>query len=98
MSTYEHGSQDISDKRATYAAITRLTLWSAVLIGLATFYLSMVFAAGVNWFQALVIVYVISLAIGFGLRRGGSWYATMTGLAVGTAVIGWIVSLISAMM
>ena len=98
MSVYEHGSQDIADKRATYAAITRLTLWTAALIGLAGFYLAMVFAAGVNWFSALLVVYAIGMALGFGLRRGSSWYVTMTGLAVVTAICGWAASLISSMM
>ncbi len=98
MSTYERGAQDIADKRATYAAVTRLTFWSAALLGLSGFYLAMVFAAGVNWLSALVIVYAISMALGFGLRRGGSWYATMTGLAVAVLIIGWAVSLISSMM
>ncbi len=97
MSTYEHGSQDISTHQDTYGAILRLFMWSGVVIGLATLYLSMVFAGGMNWFSSLIIVFVISILIGLVLKRGSAWYAVMAGLTVLTAVIGWGASLIASM-
>ncbi len=98
MSHYDRGTQDISAHQATYASITRLTLWSGALIGFATLYLSLVFAGGMSWMTSLFIVYALSIGIGIFLRRGGAWFATMTGLAVITALIGFAASMISSAM
>ena len=98
MSAYEHGHQDISAHKGTYAAINRLLMWSSVLIGLGTLYLSMVFAGGQNWFSSLIIVYVLSILVGMALKRGGTWYAVMTGVAVLTVIVGWVVTLFASML
>ncbi len=97
MSTYEHGTQDISAHKGTYGAILDLMTWSGVLIGLSTLYLSMVFGGGANWFTSLVIVYVISILTGLLLKRGGAWYGVMTGLGLLTAIVGWATVLIAGM-
>ncbi len=97
MSAYDHGSQDISSHKDTYAAIMEVIFWSGALLGLATLYLSMVFAGGMNWFTSMLIVYGLSILVGLGLKRGGAWYATMTGLAVLTVVLGWATGLIANM-
>jgi hypothetical protein len=98
MSAYEHGSQDISAHQGTYTAILRVMMWSGALIGLATLYLSMVFAGGMSWFTSLIIVYVLSILVGMALKRGGVWYAVMTGIAIVTVLIGWATTLIASML
>ena len=97
MSAYEHGTQDISNHTQTYGAILRLFMWSGVLIGLSTLYISMVFAGGMSWFTSMIIVYGLGLLVGFVLKRGGAWYAVMTGMAVMTTIIGWAATLIASM-
>lgn len=97
MSAYEHGHQDISAHQGTYSAILNVMMWSGVLIGLSTLYLSMVFAGGMNWFSSLIIVYVLSILVGMALKRGGTWYAVMTGVTVLTVIVGWAVTLFASM-
>jgi len=98
MSAYEHGHQDISAQKGTYAAINRLLMWSSALIGLGTLYLAMVFAGGMSWFSSLIIVYVLSLLVGMALKRGNTWYIVMTGVSVVTVIIGWVVTLLASAM
>ncbi len=97
MSAYEHGSQDISGHNDTYASVMRIIFWSSALLGIATLYLSMVFAGGMNWFTSLVVVYGLSILVGLGLKRSSTWYAAMTGVAALTAVLGFVVSLLASM-
>lgn len=96
MSTYERGTQDISDQQKTFTGIMQLTLWSSVLIGLSTLYLTMVFASGLNWFTSLLIVFGLSILIGLGLKKGSSWYVTMAVLTGIITIIGLATSMIAS--
>lgn len=98
MSAYEHGSQDISGHQQTFTSIMQITVWSGALIGFATLYLTMVFAAGQNWFTSLLIVFALSILTGMGLKRSSAWYVTMTVVTVITSIIGFAVSLIAGML
>jgi uncharacterized membrane protein YdcZ (DUF606 family) len=97
MSSYERGAQDLSQHNETYGRIMDVTIWSAGLIGVSVLFFSMVFAAKMAWMPALVISFVAAILAGMVLKRGGAWHATMTGLAILTLILGFVISAIAGM-
>ncbi|MBL4596292.1 MAG: aa3-type cytochrome c oxidase subunit IV [Robiginitomaculum sp.] len=95
MGNYVHGEQDISAQRQTYSHIINITTWSAALLCILVLFFSLVFAAKMAWFPALIISFVTSVVIGMILKLSGAWYGVMIGLSVCTLIVGFAVSLVS---
>ncbi|PHR56962.1 MAG: hypothetical protein COA47_12445 [Robiginitomaculum sp.] len=97
MSNYQHGAQNISQHRETYGRILDITVWSGGLIGVSILFFSMVFAAKIAWFPALIISFVTAILTGMVLKIGSAWYATIVGLAILTLIMGMGISAIAGL-
>lgn len=89
MSTYERGSQNISDHKETFHGIMELFVWSGGFIAMVVLFSTMVFAAKISWFTALIVTMVFGILAGIVLKKGSPWIGTVIGLGIFTFLLGW---------
>lgn len=97
MSTHERGTQDISHHQDTYKLIMDVTVWASALIVVSVLFFTLIFAANFSWLTALIISFLVSVATGMFLKRGGAWYGVMVGLAVFTLITSMAISFIAGL-
>lgn len=97
MSTYEHGSQNISDHEETFRGVMDLFVWSAGFIAMIVLFSTMVFAAKISWLTALAVTFVVGILMGIFLKKGSPWIGTVTGLAVFALLLGWAITALQGM-
>jgi len=74
---YHRGDMNIAEQKRTFSGFMTVTVYASAITALVVFYLTLVFAAGQNWFVSLVGVGVLGILIGLGLKLKGAWYATV---------------------
>jgi len=81
-SNYIHGEMDVDAHKGTFDGFMKWTVYGGAFIALTVILPTLVFAAGVSWFPALIATTVLGFIFGFVLKLKGSWYATLIGLAI----------------
>lgn len=89
---YTRGQMDISEHKKTFDAVMDISVYSGLLIGLAVMYLTLVFAAGGDWFMSLIITAVVGGIGGFFTKQGVLYWTSLAVLAVIAVIAGLLVS------
>ncbi|WP_417498382.1 aa3-type cytochrome c oxidase subunit IV [Maricaulis sp.] len=79
---YTRGEMNIASQKSTFDGFMAITLWSSLLLGLTLFYLTLVFAVGMDWMGSLFGVAIIGVVLGLLTSMKTSWYVTVGGLFV----------------
>lgn len=77
-----HGNMDISDQKATFHGFLMASVWGSGLIAQAVALLTLAFAIGAGWWAGFVAFAVIGVAVGFGFRLSGVYWAVQVALWV----------------
>lgn len=88
---YARGEMDTSEHSRTFSGFIDMSIFSSLVLGVTILYLSLVFAASVNWMGALILCAIAGGAGGFALKRGAAYYGTLVFLGVITVIAGLIV-------
>jgi len=95
-SDYKRGDMEISAQQGTFGGFMGYTVYGGALIALALLFpILTVGGVGLSWFPALVITFIFGVVMGLVLKLKGPWFATITLLAIITAIICLLVSVIS---
>lgn len=97
MSTYERGSQNISNHRETYHDIMEMFVWGGGFIAMIVLFSTMVFAAKMSWLLSLAVTMVLGIIAGIILKKGSPWIGTVIGLGIFTLILGWGISMLQNM-
>ena len=92
---YARGEMDISDHKATYSGVMGVSTTLSLFTGLIVLYLSLVFAANVDWFSSLIVSVIVGGLCGYFLKRGAAYWANLIALAVITVISGFFVGLLA---
>ncbi|MGJ3231851.1 MAG: aa3-type cytochrome c oxidase subunit IV [Oceanicaulis sp.] len=92
---YTRGQMDISEHKKTFDAVMNVSVYSSLLIGLVVIYLTLVFAAGGDWFMSLIITAVVGGIGGFFTKQGVLYWTSLGVLAVIALVAGVIISVLA---
>jgi hypothetical protein len=87
---YTRGQMDISHHKTTYDAVMKVSIFISVLLGLIVLYLTLVFAADMNWITALIVSLIAGGLTGIALKQGARYWASLGLLAVITLISGGI--------
>lgn len=85
---YHHGDMEIREQERTFSGFMHVTVWGSALVIVLVLGLTLAFAVGLPWMVSTAIAAVVGLAIGFFLRMGMGWTATVIGLAILAGVVG----------
>ena len=96
-SHYTIGSMNIDEQKRTFHVFMRVTVWSSGLLAALLMFLTLHFCAGVAWFPALGVAFVLGVATGLALKMKSAWYATVFGLTVLGGAIGVLKIIVQAL-
>jgi hypothetical protein len=95
---YHHGEMNVDEQAATFRGFVRVMVWCCALLAVTLIFLTLHFtAAGMGWFPALGVAFVLGILIGLGLGLKAGWYVTMVGLSLFMGFIGVIAALVAAL-
>ncbi len=95
-SDYKRGDMEIGAQKGTFGGFMDLTVYGGTLIALMLlFAILTVGGVGLSWFPALVATFVVGVVVGIGLKLNATYFATITGLSILTAIICAVVGLIA---
>ncbi|MFP4519299.1 MAG: aa3-type cytochrome c oxidase subunit IV [Oceanicaulis sp.] len=89
---YTRGQMDISEHKKTFDAVMNVSVYSSLVIGVVVIYLTLVFAAGGDWFMSLVISAAVGGVAGFFTKQGVLYWTSLGVLCVIAVIAGLIVS------
>ena len=90
---YTRGEMNIASQKSTFDGFMSVTLWSSLLLVVTLFYLTLVFAVGVDWMGALIGVGILGIVLGLLTSMKTSWYVTVGGLFVFGLICGGVTQL-----
>lgn len=95
-SDYSRGKMEISSQKTTFDGFMGVTIYGGTVIALMLlFAILTVGGVGLSWLPALIITFVIGVVVGIGLKLNGTYFASITGLAIITGIICAITSVIA---
>lgn len=95
-SDYKRGDMEIGSQKGTFDGFMGLTIYGGTLIALMLlFAILTVGGVGLSWLPALIATFVVGVVVGIGLKLNATYFATITGLMIITAIVCAIVSLIA---
>lgn len=87
-SNYNRGEMEIGSQKTTFDGFMGITIYGGTLIGLMLLMAILtVGGVGLAWLPALIITFVIGVIVGVALKLNGTYFASITGLAIITAII-----------
>lgn len=95
---YHRGDMDIHAQKAMWHGFMRATAFGSALILVLVGYLTLVFAIGMNWFVALLLMGVAGAAIGALMGLGTAWYVSLGVMAAIAVVSRALIFVFSALM
>lgn len=90
---YTRGQMDISEHKKTFDSVMNVSVYSSLLLALVVIYLTLVFAAGGDWFGSLVLTGVIGGIGGVFTKQGVLYWTSLGVLVVITVIAGFLTSL-----
>ncbi len=98
-SNYNRGDMEITEQKGTFGGFMGLTVYGGALIALMLLFpILTVGGVHLGWLPALIITFVVGVIIGVALKLKGTWFATITILAILTAIVCALTSLIAGML
>lgn len=95
-SDYRRGNMKIGAQKHTFDGFMGFTVYGGTVIALMLiFAILTVGGVGLAWLPALVITLVLGIVVGIGLKLNGAYFASITGLAIATAIVCAIVGLLA---
>jgi Bacterial aa3 type cytochrome c oxidase subunit IV len=92
---YIHGAMDIADQDNTFKGFLVWTQWGCVLIGATLVCLTLIFAVGMPWLNALLASAGLALVAGLGMNMGAKFTITVVALTVVGLLAGGISTLVA---
>jgi hypothetical protein len=89
---YTRGEMDISDHKATFDGVMHVSVFCSILTGLVVLYLTLVFAAGMNWMTGLIVSVIVAGVSGVVLKQGALYWVFVGVLAIIAVISGGLVS------
>jgi hypothetical protein len=89
---YTRGEMDISHHKATFDGVMNVSVFCSILTGVVVLYLTLVFAAGMNWITSLIVSVIVAGASGVVLKQGALYWVFVGVLAVIAVISGGLVS------
>ena len=91
-SDYIHGTMAVDGHDKTFKGFAKASAFITAFLVVVLLMPILIFAAGMTWFPALIATFIVGVLISPALKLGGSWYATLFGLAVLGFFLGFIIS------
>jgi hypothetical protein len=91
---YTRGEMDISEHKATFDGVMQVSVFSALIIGIAILYLTLVFGGGIGWINALIVSAIVGVAGGVAMKQGALYWVSMAVMAVIAVIAGALVSML----
>jgi len=92
-SDYVRGEMDIDHQKSTFDGFIAVSVWGSLLTIVSVLYLTLAFAAGMDWLAALIATGIVGGVLGMALGMKTSWYVTLAGLFVFGLACGGLVQL-----
>jgi len=93
-SDYKRGEMKIGEQKHTFDGFMGFTVYGGTVIALMLiFAILTVGGVGLGWLPALVITLIIGVVVGIGLKLNGTYFASITGLAIITGIVCAVVGL-----
>jgi hypothetical protein len=89
---YVHGTMETGGHDKTFNGFVKTSAFLTAFFVVILLMPILVFAAHISWFPALIATFIIGVILAPIFKLGGSWYATLFGLAVITFIIGMSIS------
>ena len=78
---HEPPKVNIENREAMFRNFVRFCGWGGMHVLLVTGYLTLVFAIGMNWFVALILMALAGIGGGLLMKLGSVWYLSLVGQA-----------------
>ncbi len=91
-SDYVHGEMSTVGQDKTFKGFLRISSFLTAFFIVILLFPILMFAVHLSWFPSLIITFVVGLLISYPFKLGGSWFMTLSGMAVLTLIFGFLIS------
>jgi len=94
-SDYTRGTMKMDTHDKTFTGFVKGSAFITAVLTVSLIMPILVFCTSLSWGPALLISFIIGLILGPVFKLGGSWYGTLTALAIIGALVSMLISAIA---
>ncbi len=91
---YKHGSMSTVGQNKTFKGFLKIASFLTAFFIVVLLMPILVFAVHLHWLPALIITFIVGVALAWPFRLGGGWFMTLAGLAVLGVITSFLLSLL----